>query len=401
MKKKITIVISALAVFGSGIMAGMIIPNISADADTVLSCDINCDGEVNTDDLVLLKKHLFGKDIERTIENYSQRVFIIPFADIINGSEFVINSYDEMRELAEKCCYSQFKVRYDEEYFKTKSLIAVFIQTNTYQEYEYDFCNIKADDDTLTSYLDITAGNYKTSYDEEIYYSKLTNAVILEYDKSDFSGSSCKIIKNMNSNADESDEDSTTEIYYEKPVIYLYPENETDVNVKLNIKNGELVCTYPQYPEKTGWNVTAMPDGTVYNEDGLEYSYLYWEGNSDIDYDMSKGFVVKGEDTAEFLREKLSYMGLTPKEYNEFIVYWLPRMQNNKYNLISFQGKEYTDNAELDITPKPDSILRVFMAYKPLDEYIEIPEQRLDTFERNGFSVVEWGGSEYTSDIME
>lgn len=109
---------------------------------------------------------------------------------------------------------------------------------------------------------------------------------------------------------------------------------------------------------------------------------------------MSEGFVVKGEDTADFLREKLEYMGLTPKEYNEFIVYWLPRMQNNKYNLITFQKEKYTDNAVLDITPQPDSILRVFMAYKPLDEYVEIPQQKLDTFDRKGFAVVEWGGTE-------
>ena len=45
--------------------------------------------------------------------------------------------------------------------------------------------------------------------------------------------------------------------------------------------------------------------------------------------DFSRGFVVRGSDTAAFLREKLAYMGLTPREYNEFIVYWLPRMQNN------------------------------------------------------------------------
>lgn len=68
-------------------------------------------------------------------------------------------------------------------------------------------------------------------------------------------------------------------------------------------------------------------------------------------------------------------------------------MQNNKYNLITFQGKAYTDNAVLDITPQPDSVLRVFMAYKPLDEYREIEEQQLTPFERKGFTVVEWGGT--------
>ena len=87
----------------------------------------------------------------------------------------------------------------------------------------------------------------------------------------------------------------------------------------------------------------------INQKDGKEYSYLFWEGNSNIEYDMSKGFIVKGEDTAEFLRDKLEYIGLTPREYNEFIVYWLPKMQNNPYNLITFQNEVYTDNAKLEI----------------------------------------------------
>ena len=79
--------------------------------------------------------------------------------------------------------------------------------------------------------------------------------------------------------------------------------------------------------------------------------------------------MVKGSDTADFLREKLSYMGLTPKEYNELIVYWLPQMEKNPYNLISFQTEAYKNAAKLHISPEPDSILRIFMAYIPLDEY--------------------------------
>lgn len=156
--------------------------------------------------------------------------------------------------------------------------------------------------------------------------------------------------------------------------------------------NGELICTYPTYDR--GWTVTAHSDGTLINhKDGNEYSYLFWEGYSDIEYDMSKGFIVKGEDTSAFLREKLEYIGLISKEYNEFIVYWLPKMQNNSYNLISFQDEAYTNNAKLNIMPEPDSILRVFMAYKPLEEAISIEEQTLEPFQRQGFTVIEWGGT--------
>jgi hypothetical protein len=179
---------------------------------------------------------------------------------------------------------------------------------------------------------------------------------------------------------------------YAKPVIYLYPTKQEDVSVKIEL-NGILTCSYPEYDD--GWNVTAHPDGTLINKsDGREYSYLYWEGKGAADWDMSKGFVVKGSDTISFLQDKLEYLGLTARELNDFIVYWLPLMKDNKYNLITFQTDAYENNARLYITPKPDSVLRVFMAYKALDNYIEVPEQRLSTFNRSGFAAVEWGGTE-------
>ena len=183
----------------------------------------------------------------------------------------------------------------------------------------------------------------------------------------------------------------TNDAVSKKPVIYLYPKEEEVIDVKLEYK-GELTVTYPEY--KDGWKVKANPDGTLINlEDNKEYSYLFWEGLSDLDYDISEGFVVKNEDTVDFLQEKLEYMGLTPKEYNEFIVYWLPILQENNYNLIYFAGDEYDEYAKLKISPKPDSILRVMMIYKALDKPIEIKEQKLEQFIREGFTVVEWGGT--------
>jgi hypothetical protein len=109
---------------------------------------------------------------------------------------------------------------------------------------------------------------------------------------------------------------------------------------------------------------------------------------------MSKGFCVAGSDTEKFLKEKLTYMGLTEQEMNEFIVYWLPEMESNEYNLITFQGEAYTEASKLNITPTPDSLCRIFMVYTALDKPVNIQPQELETFERKGFTVVEWGGSQ-------
>ena len=57
------------------------------------------------------------------------------------------------------------------------------------------------------------------------------------------------------------------------------------------------------------------------------------------------------------------------------------------------QWENYDEFAPLTIEPKPDSIQRVYMALKPLNKPIEIPEQQLEKFERTGFAVIEWGGN--------
>ena len=48
----------------------------------------------------------------------------------------------------------------------------------------------------------------------------------------------------------------------------------------------------------------------------------------------------------------------------------------------------------LEINPNPDTIIRVLMIFRGLESPMEVEEQKLDTPERKGFTVVEWGGTE-------
>ncbi len=176
-----------------------------------------------------------------------------------------------------------------------------------------------------------------------------------------------------------------------KPVIYLYPEEETEVTVTLDY-NGRFTCTYPMYDN--GWTVTAAPDGTLTDADGQTYNYLYWEGETLTQYDLTKGFCVKGENTAAFLEDALETLGLNRREANEFIVFWLPMMEKNPYNIIAFQTDIYTESAKLHVSPAPDTVIRVFMAWQASDEYVEMEAQKLSAPTREGFTVIEWGGTE-------
>ena len=177
-----------------------------------------------------------------------------------------------------------------------------------------------------------------------------------------------------------------------KPMIYLYPEEKQEVEVILKNKK-LLTTTYPKY--KDGWKVIASPDGTLVDEiSGREYYGLYWEGKNYTKINMTKGFVVKGEDSIKFLEEKLNELGLTDKESEEFIVYWLPKLEKNKYNYIYFaQTEEVNKYMPLEVNPKPDTVIRVLMYYKPLDKKIEVKDQKIKNIQRHGFTLVEWGGT--------
>ena len=176
----------------------------------------------------------------------------------------------------------------------------------------------------------------------------------------------------------------------DKPMIYLYPQTKTEVTVKLGNPQ-RLTTTYPEY--NSGWKVTAEPNGKLLGQDGREYYGLYWEGKNVFYRENNEGFVVKGEDAAQFLEEKLAILGLTEREAEEFIVYWLPKMEHNEYNYVRFASDlEIALDMPMEVSPKPDTVIRIMMITKKLDEPKTVKEQKLTPVERKGFTVVEWGG---------
>ncbi len=55
---------------------------------------------------------------------------------------------------------------------------------------------------------------------------------------------------------------------------------------------------------------------------------------------------------------------------------------DNPYNIISFQTERYTDSARPEVNPAPDTLIRVFMAWKPSESYVDMEEQLLTAPER-------------------
>jgi hypothetical protein len=179
-----------------------------------------------------------------------------------------------------------------------------------------------------------------------------------------------------------------------KPVIYLYPEETTDVDVELGAPE-KVTVSYPKYND--AWRVTANPDGSLIDRTtGRSLYSLYYEADYTVAHGMHEdGFVVKGSDSASFLEEKLAQLGLNEHEAEEFIIYWLPQLEKSAYNYIYFAPvSEIAENMPLNVSPAPETVIRINMEFKALDAPIEVKTQVLpETPIRQGFTLVEWGGT--------
>ena len=180
----------------------------------------------------------------------------------------------------------------------------------------------------------------------------------------------------------------------EKPVIYLYPKEKTEVSVKMDI-HGENAFYYPEY--KKSWDFTAEPNGDLTFGENT-YNYLFWEATDRLilsPKQTASGFFVEGENVVSFLEEKLTLAGLNSKEQADFITYWGPRLSQNKLNFIHFEFNENCNEyANIDITPKPENLYRIYMIWGAVTEEFKVTEQKIEQFNRSGFSVLEWGGKE-------
>ncbi|MBI5451940.1 hypothetical protein HY945_00590, partial [Candidatus Gottesmanbacteria bacterium] len=143
-----------------------------------------------------------------------------------------------------------------------------------------------------------------------------------------------------------------------KPAVYLYPEKETEVNVKVN-PQGKLTGSIPEYDPKNGWNVKAYPDGTLIrlesDKDTSEvtrppageagrgssdgggirvYPYLFYEADLKEGYKPQEGWVVEKESIKYQVSSIMQKIGFNTKEISDFLDYWLPRLNEKPYYYI-------------------------------------------------------------------
>ncbi|MDP3987589.1 MAG: hypothetical protein Q8P80_00390 [Candidatus Levybacteria bacterium] len=177
-----------------------------------------------------------------------------------------------------------------------------------------------------------------------------------------------------------------------KPAIYLYPQNPTDVNVKVKT-TGFLTYTDPLYP-KEGWTVKANPDGTI-DSQGKIYDYLYYESKIPDLYinKPNKGFIVPFYELPAFYENLLPKLGLSEKQTEDFKNYWTKALHYSPYYFVGVMKTEDIEKIEpLSIIPKPLTLVRVRLYFEALNNLIPVEKPSILTPQKEGFTVVEWGG---------
>ena len=179
-----------------------------------------------------------------------------------------------------------------------------------------------------------------------------------------------------------------SEAMVDKPNLYLYPTETTDVSVRLGLNSGcEVTQSIPEYGG--GWDVTVEPSGLIDDE----YTYLFYEAEIPRAYPMRSGWSVPVEGLATFFDETLNAYGFTEAETADFLDFWLlhlpPAQSYAVYPLTEPAGLDSL--VELAISPAPDVLFRLWLVIAPNETPPELPPPVIEPVERNGFSAVEWG----------
>ncbi len=241
-----------------------------------------------------------------------------------------------------------------------------------------------------------------------------------------------------------------------KPVIYIFPPvplPSATVSLHL-VPQWSFSHVYPlvrsKVPESgkesVTWSVSADVDGTLLEKTtGLELSYLCWGALSNGDTIPSSPPLSPGrqlrDDVEHFdpscpslephspttvllpFIELLPYidgvlksLSLHTSARNDFITYWLPTLSKKPYVALRFLPQAvYERAAELEVTPTPDVVTRVFMLFRGVSgeeaesaswqpardrstsvavDWPSVVGVQVDAWDNNRFRVLEWGAME-------
>lgn len=187
---------------------------------------------------------------------------------------------------------------------------------------------------------------------------------------------------------DDDDDDCDKENMVYKPNIYIYPNEEIELSLKIHFPMGGVIVTsIPEYGK--GWEIKVDSNGLINNT----YSYLFYESKQPDVWQRQYGWVIKTDKLESFFRKNMNDYGFKNNEVDDFIEYWIPRLKDSPYYTIYPQTKNLINSViTLDFSEQPDNLLRLFYVIKGNNQIQnELIEPTIDNFERKGYFVTEWG----------
>lgn len=182
--------------------------------------------------------------------------------------------------------------------------------------------------------------------------------------------------------------DCDTCVTARKPNIYIYPTSDIQLTVKLDFPlGGKVIKSIPEYGQ--GWNVSVDTSGLI----DTTYTFLFYESVQPDIWQKQMGWCVETNELESFFRKNMTDYGFKGNEIDDYIDYWIPRLDEYAYYAIYPQTKSIIDHAiVLDLSKKPDHLLRLFYIIKGHNQKPnDIPEPSIDVFKREGYFVTEWG----------
>jgi len=176
-----------------------------------------------------------------------------------------------------------------------------------------------------------------------------------------------------------------------KPAIYLYPEKPTIVSVKVDTSKGWMTKSVPAYPDN-GWKVLALKSGKIFS--GLKsYGHLFYETMLPSPQMSGDYEIIASDNLSSGLIDLAKRLSLNEQESSDLADYWTNNLPGAKYYQVGLLDPSKLDGLEpLNISPKPQTLYRVRLIFQPLSSYVTPTTRYHASFQRNGFTVVDWGG---------
>ncbi|KAF8309817.1 hypothetical protein DL93DRAFT_2062600 [Clavulina sp. PMI_390] len=238
------------------------------------------------------------------------------------------------------------------------------------------------------------------------------------------------------------EEDGEVEIYlYQeqvggKPVIYLFPPVGRALHASVSLSlvpEWSFSAVYPIAPvkpignhqgERITWNVEVKPGGDMIDKSSqLEVSYLFWEAHTNVGKPLSppasrpaspvdaaaaangledftpltasllpsNSVLITFDEVTTYIDRSLKMLDLHVEARTSFITYWLPALSAHKFIALRFVSQaSYERAAQLDVTPKPDVVERIFMLFQGLTREAASAPEWLTATERAEEDVRLW-----------